>query len=321
MPESLISVIIPLYNKAECIGRALDSVLTQHFDRFEILVIDDGSTDNGCRVVEQYNDPRIQLFRQENAGPGYARNTGLRKSRGKYVVFLDADDEFMPDFLEVSLKHIESNPECSLSVVDHFSTAEKIPWLTLTPELTFAQGPWRLPNDTPAKLAKTTVDFFQSGAVLCLRKIVMKYGGFYENNCTYGEDNYIWLQVILNHWVYIDRTPLIWHHTEDSELGDKRVGGYPPWPKLTDPQPIRKNCPDEYRDFLEQALVYYAILACKRCLQSGDLNSVKWLMNEYSGMSAWKEEYREIKCSKKRMSFKKWAKRLNILNFKRLLGA
>lgn len=293
MPQ--VSIIIPLYNKECQIARAIQSVRQQTFDDWQLIVVNDGSTDNGPEIVKGFQDNRITLIHQDNAGPGTARNTGLKASAGKYVVFLDADDEFMPDFLGISFGHLKSNPNCSLSVVDHFVSAEKIPWLTLKPELDALQGPWRLSSDISGQEAKSTVDLFQSGAVLCLRSIVLQYGGFYENGCTYGEDNYIWLQIILNHMVYIDRTPLIWHHTEDSELGDRRVGGYPPWPKLTDPQRIKQNCPEEYRNFLDQTLAYYAIIACKRCLQSGDMKSARWLINNYPMMSEWKKEYRKIK--------------------------
>lgn len=102
-----VSVIIPLYNKGKYIERALSSVLAQTFPPLEIIVVDDGSTDDGTERVLKLNSSEIILIRQENRGPGAARNIGMAKAMGKYVVFLDADDEWLPSFLETGLSLLE----------------------------------------------------------------------------------------------------------------------------------------------------------------------------------------------------------------------
>lgn len=94
------SVVIPLYNKEIYIKRTLESVLAQTFTDFEIIIVDDGSTDTSCDIVESINDPRIHLICQENGGPSKARNRGIKEAKGQFIAFLDADDEWLPEKLE-----------------------------------------------------------------------------------------------------------------------------------------------------------------------------------------------------------------------------
>ena len=99
MPK--ISVIIPLYNKEAIIGRSLQSVLSQDYDDFEIVIVNDGSTDRSMEIVRGIQDPRIVLIEQENGGPSKARNTGVKHAKGEWIVFLDADDELLPGALSL----------------------------------------------------------------------------------------------------------------------------------------------------------------------------------------------------------------------------
>ena len=101
------SVVIPVYNRAGPLGHALRSVLAGSEQDFEIVVVDDGSTDNPAHVVEELADPRILFLRQENGGGGAARNSGIDKARGRYVAFLDSDDAFLPHHLSAMRKLLE----------------------------------------------------------------------------------------------------------------------------------------------------------------------------------------------------------------------
>lgn len=100
------SVIIPLFNKAAYIKRTLDSVLSQTFKDFELLVIDDGSTDEGGSIVASYTDNRIRLIHQQNTGESAARNRGIYEAMAEWLAFLDADDEYFSGFLEKMHKAI-----------------------------------------------------------------------------------------------------------------------------------------------------------------------------------------------------------------------
>lgn len=99
MNSPFFSVVIPLYNKEAYIKRAIDSVLKQSFIDFELIVINDGSTDNSVNIVKLYNDNRIKLIEQNNKGVSAARNKGISIANGDYIAFLDADDEWRENFL------------------------------------------------------------------------------------------------------------------------------------------------------------------------------------------------------------------------------
>lgn len=106
-----ISVIVPIYNACKHLRPALDSILAQTLREIEIICVDDGSTDTSLDMLKIYQkmDNRIRIVTETNAGPGHARNNGLKRARGKYVAFLDADDFFEPEMLEKLYDHAEEN--------------------------------------------------------------------------------------------------------------------------------------------------------------------------------------------------------------------
>jgi glycosyltransferase involved in cell wall biosynthesis len=104
----VVTVVIPCYNQAHFLGEAVESVLSQTYPRHEIVVVDDGSTDDTAEVASRYQE--VRLIRQENGGLSAARNAGLGQSRGEYVVFLDADDRLLPEALEVGVRELEAHP-------------------------------------------------------------------------------------------------------------------------------------------------------------------------------------------------------------------
>ncbi len=110
-PTQLVSVVIPCYNLGSFLGEAIESVLRQSYHPFEIIVVDDGSSDDTSNVATRY--PVVRYIHQENQGPSVARNTGLRETKGQYLVFLDADDRLLPNALEVGVHCLESHPDCA----------------------------------------------------------------------------------------------------------------------------------------------------------------------------------------------------------------
>jgi glycosyltransferase involved in cell wall biosynthesis len=109
--DALVSVVVPCYNQAHFLGEAIESVLAQSYSHLEILVVDDGSTDNTSEVAARYSG--VRCIRQYNQGLSTARNSGIRESKGAYLVFLDADDRLLPSAIETNLECLEAHPECA----------------------------------------------------------------------------------------------------------------------------------------------------------------------------------------------------------------
>lgn len=255
-----VSVIIPLFNKAPFIERALRSVAAQTFADFEIIVVDDGSTDGGLTIVEQFTDSRLRIVGQENAGPGAARNRGLREARGEFVAFLDADDEWLPEYLAESLKRFDEYGEqvgaVSSGYVDHVSgsSKEKL-WRRRgirdgIAQVTPHTDPWRVVSKLAYMSPCTTV---------ARTSIVRKWSGFYDREkCLFAEDAVLWLKVLLNEKVAFELTPRVIFHTEASSLSRNLNKMRPIEPFLIDPSEIEAACPETLRPLLRRFLAIRA---------------------------------------------------------------
>lgn len=115
------SIIIPLYNKAHTIIRTINSVLSQVYTDFELIIIDDGSTDGSKELISQsFNDKRISIYSQKNSGVSASRNRGVNLAKGEYIAFLDADDEWMPYYLQTVSDNIKTYPNVGLIHIPAF---------------------------------------------------------------------------------------------------------------------------------------------------------------------------------------------------------
>jgi hypothetical protein len=256
------SVVIPLYNKGKYIERALSSVLSQTHAPSDIIVVDDGSTDDGPERVERIalSNPNITLIRQENRGPGAARNAGLAIAKGKYVAFLDADDEWLPSFLETGLAFFTSK-ESDIAVVwtEYYRSPNMERNTTLFGHLT--SGVYEISAETDIKLVQRLTNFMWTGTAIVKTHTAKKWGGFHDKNkCLRGEDRHFWLKLLFNERIGIIAEPHAIYHTEASDLCGCYSGHtleLPPY--IKDPDGLTFFCPPSKRLLFRQLLSQLAL--------------------------------------------------------------
>lgn len=134
------SVVIPLYNRADIVAQTIQSVLSQDFQDFEIVVVDDGSKDDPEPVVRAIGDPRIRFVRQANAGGGAARNRGIEEARGRYIAFLDSDDQFLPGKLSIMAAALAEDPTDSTVLYSQMKVDRGVDRYWVRPERGIREG-------------------------------------------------------------------------------------------------------------------------------------------------------------------------------------
>ena len=196
----MISVIIPLYNKETGIATALRSVLAQTYQDFEIVVVDDGSTDGSVVVVESFDNPRIRLIRQQNAGVSAARNRGIAEAKGEYIAFLDADDEWMPEFLEEIRTLQETFPNCKAQATNYIFNSNGINSPTILNKIPFQGERGVLSNYF--EVASRSHPPVWTSAVCIERKLLQEVGEF-PVGVKAGEDLLVWARMAIHtQWAY-----------------------------------------------------------------------------------------------------------------------
>ena len=223
--DPLVSVVIPAWNCSRWIDEALESVYSQTYRNLEIVVVDDGSTDDTAQILGRHGD-RIRYFHQPNAGTGAARNAGVAQARGELIAFLDNDDVWMPEKLERQVRALQGWPQCGLVFADgrRFNEAGVRPESLLPSRL----EPWMdecRTEDPEVFVGSLAREFYfgcpisSASAVLARRSVIVAVGGF-DEGLTITDDYDLWLRIARECPVIMLRTCLyLWRWRDDSQSG------------------------------------------------------------------------------------------------------
>ena len=181
-----ISVIIPVYNGEKTIKQTIESVLNQTFRDFELLIINDGSQDATLEIIQAINDERIQVFSYQNSGVSASRNRALTKAKGEFISFIDADDLWTPNKLELQLKALQDNPQAAVA----YSWSD---WIDESGQFLRSGGHITVNGKAYEKLLLR--DFIESGSNPLIRKQALDEVGCFEQSVTPAEDWDMWLRL------------------------------------------------------------------------------------------------------------------------------
>ncbi len=195
MSEPFFSIIIPTYNRAAFIKKTIESALNQKYDSFEVIVVDDGSTDETRDVLEELSDHRLKYVSQENKERGAARNRGVQAAKGRYVYFLDSDDLLFPNHLREAFKVLSSEevdfyfqPYCLL---DSGSGKRKS---------------INLPTGDPGLYLLRHGNFLSCHGVFLKREVALKHP-FYQDRAMAGSEDYeLWLRLAARYELHLGKT-------------------------------------------------------------------------------------------------------------------
>ena len=197
------SIIMPLYNKASYVRKAIDSVLSQTYKNWELIVVDDGSTDESYRVanecISNSQNGKCTLIEQSNSGVGATRNNGVKLAKNDYLCFLDSDDWYEPTFLEEMDKFIYDYPDAAIYATDYYYVKNKKKRLDYKADTGYINycKVYSKSNSMPVT----------SSSVCVLKKVFNEFEGFAET-LKLGEDFYLWIRVALNYRVAFLNKPL-----------------------------------------------------------------------------------------------------------------
>jgi glycosyltransferase involved in cell wall biosynthesis len=197
------SVVIPLYNQASYIARSVQSVLKQTYQDFEIIVVDDGSTDGGEKTVEAFCDPRIRIVHQRNSGVSAARNCGFRTAAADMIAFLDADDQWKEDCLERFDFLCYKYPNCGLYGLSYVKI-DQMNQISIPVSIRDIPQNWNGILDNYIKLA--TIDEPFNSSSVCIPKNVLEQIHGFPEGVNHGEDLIVWLKIFLSY-------PIAFYHT------------------------------------------------------------------------------------------------------------
>ena len=217
------SVIIPLYNKAPYVAKAIESVLAQTFADYEMVIVDDGSKDDSAEIAAKVIEgrPNCHLIRQKNAGVSMARNNGVAASQGEYLCFLDADDWWEPTFLEEMAKLIDEFPDAGIYGTN-YTIVNEAKRKTRVAQIGVEEGFEKGYINYCQAYAKTMYMPLTSISVAIPRKVFEEMQGF-PAGIKLGEDFLLWIRIALKHKVAFLNKPLAFYN-QDVDVANRGVG-------------------------------------------------------------------------------------------------
>jgi len=186
------SVVIPAYNAAETLAEAIESVLAQTCQDFEIVVVDDGSSDDTAAVAASFTDPRVRVYSQPNAGPSAARNLGIAHAAGEYVSSLDSDDLWLPDYLAEMGRALREHPQAQFAYTHAWILDERSGRFRETPTAAWHQP--HTPLLEPEEFLVACLKRNCVNAATIHRDVFERVGG-YDPSLSHGEDWELWLRI------------------------------------------------------------------------------------------------------------------------------
>lgn len=209
MPE--VSVIIPTYNSAEFLAEAVDSVLAQTWSDFEIVIVDDGSTDDTRDVAARYGD-HVRYLYQQNEGPSSARNMGIKEAKGTYVAFLDSDDAWEPEKLRIQMDFMGEHPEITLVCTDSSLMGSR------------ECRERKLRRDLMGNLFPVLYSnsFIRTSTVLMLRECFRDVG-YFDERYRSAEDYDVWLRVAKRYAIAYLNQPLVRYRKHEDNISHDKI--------------------------------------------------------------------------------------------------
>jgi glycosyltransferase involved in cell wall biosynthesis len=287
-----ISVVIPLYNKSLYISRTINSVLNQMYPAHEILIINDGSTDNSYDIAQKFlaKDPRIKLFTQENKGASYSRNRGVALAASDHIAFLDADDEWKPDYLTHINRLYNNFPDCGAYAtcyeVIRDNEDNTYPILVdIPPE------PWIGIITNLFKLMQKANPFYTSSIVI--NKSVFRERGGFPIGVKRGEDLVLWIRLGVRYHIAYSPSRQVLYHTE----AENRVCNiFPSFDKSAVADEIAEmlennQIPNDLLDDLQEFYYLLNIKKAKEILSLGDIKTAKLLLKKAKMTETYRAQY------------------------------
>ena len=191
-----MSVVIPAYNAAATVAASVRSALAQTLEQIEVIVVDDGSTDDTAAVVDALGDPRVRIVSQANRGLPSARNAGIAASRGELIALLDSDDLLLPGYLALSREAIARTPQAGFAYTDAYVFDADTGRVRERSAMSRSNPPVPPPQDPGLFLAAMMRCNFVYVSTVIPRRVLDDVGGFDERRRS-SEDYELWLRILL----------------------------------------------------------------------------------------------------------------------------